>query len=99
MEVSHFPNSSTYDQVFGVIGIERNNPNLTRHVKNSAKFLQSYFSNAVTPFTLPSSKNGDKTGSTTPKADGPGSARNGATATALVGATAFMIIWSYFVAI
>ncbi|KAJ2995989.1 hypothetical protein HDV02_000275, partial [Globomyces sp. JEL0801] len=33
----------TYDEHFGVIGVDRSTPKMTRYIKNSARFLQKYF--------------------------------------------------------
>ncbi|KAJ3302906.1 hypothetical protein HDV03_004478 [Kappamyces sp. JEL0829] len=43
----------TFDQVWGLVSVDQQGGTLTRSVKNSAKYLSSYFSNSQSPFTLP----------------------------------------------
>lgn len=43
---------NTYDQVFGMIGIDRQNGTLTRNVKNSAKFLSNNFATSKSPLQV-----------------------------------------------
>ncbi|KAI8905065.1 glycoside hydrolase superfamily [Gorgonomyces haynaldii] len=43
----------TYDQRFGVIGIDFNSTDRTRRVKNSASYISSFFKSAKSPIALP----------------------------------------------
>ena len=49
---------NTYDQVFGLIAVDRANMTLDRTIKESAFRLSAYFNNSVSPFELPAPKNG-----------------------------------------
>ncbi|KAJ3364094.1 hypothetical protein HDU91_002718 [Kappamyces sp. JEL0680] len=43
----------TYAEVFGLVAIDRQNGTLARNVKNSARSLSGFFSNAASPWRLP----------------------------------------------
>ena len=48
---------NTYDQVFGLISVDRQNMTLNRTIKQSAIRLSAYFDNSVSPFKLPDANN------------------------------------------
>ncbi|KAJ3304992.1 hypothetical protein HDV03_002074 [Kappamyces sp. JEL0829] len=75
----------TFDQFWGLVDIDQNGKTLNRSVKGTAKFLSSYFSNAKSPYTLPS-PSGGTVSTVTPKG-----ASSSATLSGLVAAIVVLV--------